>query len=105
MKIKDLLFSLLPLILIVIFSWLFSSRGSKQEEQDETEESFFFSDAEEDEFEKSTEEGDMYHPVTQFLQHQAGSEQLDHYDELLSGYDSSRHSLNPEPIKPKWWGA
>ena len=105
MELKELLFSLLPLILIVIFSWLFSSRSSKREEQDELEETFIYSDAEEDEFEESTEENDLYQPVTSFLQHNAGSEKLDHHKELMSGYDSSRHSTNPEPIKPKWWGA
>ena len=105
MEIKDLLLSLLPIILIVIFSWLFSSRGSKQKEEEQIEETNFYSDAKEDEFEEAIEKDRVYHPMQKYMERYANREQGGYFQKMMAGYDTSQYSENPKPIKPKWWGA
>jgi hypothetical protein len=109
MDLKQLLFSLLPLILIVIFSWLFSSRRSKQNGREDTNETFIFNDREEVIYEEAAEKNESFHPTMipadGYQTENAGPEMLGHHKALYKGRMASQQMISPEPIKPKWWGA
>lgn len=109
LNIKNVLFSLIPLILIVLFSWLFSSMGSRAKR--EGQESSFPS-------EKSPLEtmtllfGDEEEAEERYLQaHEDDAidagEEFGHVDSTnwRSHDDLRAPTVSPDPIKPRWWGA
>jgi len=102
-NLENILKSLLPLIIIIVVSWLFSSLGSRlkkqggtgQDEDRPAEKIFDFLTQTKEEAvqpENDTTEGrpaDAVRPIAK----------------SWPGYPAGGPQVTPKPIKPKWWGA
>lgn len=104
-NLDNILYSLIPLILILVLSWLFSFLGSKKRKETEDAENsastrvadqlfdFFAQDREREEVQQ---EG-----PSQRADVRQGSQ-----DSLWTGQSVMRGpQISPKPIEPKWWGA
>lgn len=101
----NILYSLIPLVLIILVSWLFSflgSRGKKKSEATEASDGtragdqfFDFLGGTDEEEEALEERGGE--PVARFGDGQDAG--------LGSRVPSGGPEPTPRPIKPKWWGA
>jgi hypothetical protein len=105
-KMENILYSLIPLIIIILISWAFSFLGSKRRGRQDSAET-----------ETQTTPGDQF---LDFI-----SEEDDEDEKLIVRSDDGRSStgphvdldvwapdvptggpeVTPKPIKPKWWGA
>jgi hypothetical protein len=103
----DLLKSLIPLILIIVFSWLFSALGSRMKKRAEQEQADTETDIGEEIFnlfsagseEEPHDSPDYMHSVEQeAIGPEAGTDwdSVDRYGSPV---------VTPDPIKPRWWGA
>jgi hypothetical protein len=107
-KIGNILYSLIPLILIIVFSWLFSRLGSKMRKQGQEDEPVG---------EKNRE----FQLMDLFAQDKEGlgptAAQYPGMEPLPPEYmqpdprarmpraDGGGPQVTPKPIEPKWWGA
>jgi len=105
---KNVIFSLIPLILIVLFSWLFGLLGSRGKKPAE-------------DMDQTTEKGPVDAPLDIFgqLRGQAGQSppgqgnaRVDERTATPIGIRVGRTAksmdgprVTPKPITPKWWGA
>ncbi len=105
-KMDNILYSLIPVVIIILISWAFSFLGSKKRQQ---------SDASETETQKT--------PRDQFADFLSNEDEKD--EEIVVRHDMSGDrtgyhvdagewapdipaggpEVTPKPIKPKWWGA
>jgi hypothetical protein len=102
-KIDNLLYSLIPLIVIILLSWLFSYLGSRRRKETEGEETSgtragdqffdFFDRSEEEETPTGATVG-----RPEVREEFGGGVWSDH--PALRGPE-----VTAKPIKPKWWGA
>ncbi len=107
-KIENILYSIVPLILIVLFSWLFSFLGSKMRKQQP------------DEAVPGQEKSSDY-PLIDLLTGQSEAPQPAESKATPLNWTSAGPSagqpvqriptipggpqVTPRPIRPKWWGA
>ncbi len=106
MDIKSLLYSLLPLILIAVFSWLFSALAAKGRKQDETDEQFTL--AEEPNrrpLQEIPEEVGAPGAGPFENRHRVPDMTATDYGDYTQYQESRRQAEMSKPIKPKWWGA
>lgn len=104
-NLDNILYSLIPLILILVLSWLFSFLGSKKRQETESAEhsgsarvadQFFDFFAQDREREEVRQEG-----PPQRADVRGGSQ-----DSLWTGRSTMRGpQISAKPIEPKWWGA
>ena len=105
--IKNVLYSVIPLILIILFSWLFGLLGSKMKKpKEETDASLKVGSEDQpiDIFGEMREEGD------QIPAGQGSLRVTDRRATIDTGAWRARESpggprVTPKPITPKWWGA
>lgn len=102
-KIDNLLYSLIPLVVIILLSWLFSYLGSKRRKETEGEEpsgtragdQFF------DFFDRNEEEEP---PTVSAVGRPEVREEFG--GDIRSDHPRFRgQEVTAKPIKPKWWGA
>jgi len=105
-KVGNILYSLIPLILIIIFSWLFSRLGSKMRKQGQEAEAAGQQDREFQLIELFAQDKEA--PGSTAAQY-PGTEPQPH--ELMQPDLRARMPraggppVTPKPIEPKWWGA
>lgn len=106
-KIENLLYSIIPLILIIAFSWLFSLLGSKMRKQGQAGEA-------------SGEKDRQFQLTDLFAQDKEASGPtavpfpgMDRQPDLMQPdlrtdrpkTAPGKPPITPKPIEPKWWGA
>lgn len=107
MELKDVLWTLLPLIMLIVVSWILSFLGSKvakksQEQQrlqgeahgDSSEELFV-----------DVEEEELFEPSRSERPEGAGYADQGQPAEWGTVQPDEPPPMTPEPIKPRWWGA
>ncbi len=109
--VRDILFSLIPLILIVIFSWIFSLLGSRMKQKAEeakesgegwTEEEFLQLFTRDDEDEERKERYDQSeYPSYQMSDQEAYDYGMQEWERRT--VEAGGPVVTPDPIKPKWW--
>jgi len=107
MESGDLLKSLIPLILIIVFSWLFSALGSRMKKRTEQAQSDTETDVGEEIlnlFSVGSEEEPHDSPdyTRSVKQEEIGPETGTDWDSV-NRYGAP--VVTPDPIKPRWWGA
>jgi hypothetical protein len=106
-KMEDILYSLIPLVIIVLISWLFSFLASKKRKQEDGVEDGpqtspknqfleFLSDEEDDDEDLILEKD---------LNSDKGDQQRFDLDTWAPDVPTGGPEVTPKPIKPKWWGA
>lgn len=105
-KIKETLITLLPLLLILVVSWLFSLMGSKLKGKQ---------DSEEQPVQKNTEEQqpDLMQILTGTKEKAPEVPSAFHDIDGGAAFGKPQHRpvakggpvITPKPITPKWWGA
>jgi hypothetical protein len=104
----DILYSLIPLVLIILFSWLLSVLGSKKRQAPEEgqarpqgrplDQLFDFMSTEEEERPAGVSGG-------QPTAVRPGGYEWGGLPEARPYQDLAGPRITPDPIKPKWWGA
>jgi hypothetical protein len=104
-KVDSILYSLLPLILIVAVSWFFSFLGAKAKQQTQQAPEQPHKQPAKDSMDLVFgESDDMESPVTsqRYPDHAAPTADS---GATLWRQQGHQPEVTPEPIKPKWWGA
>lgn len=105
-KMENILYSLVPLIIIILISWAFSFLGSKRRGQQTSAETETQATPR-DQFLEFLTEGDEQEERLIVRRDEAGSKVGPHVD--LSAWapnvPTGGPKVTPDPIKPKWWGA
>ena len=106
MDIKSLLYSLLPLILIAVFSWLFSALAAKGRKQDETDETLMqVEEPNERPLEGMPKEAAIRGPYPFEYRDRVPDMTATDLGDYAQHQESLRYMGTVKPIKPKWWGA
>ena len=107
MEIENVLYSLIPLVLIVVFSWLFSLMGSrmKKEQQDESISSTEFPQDRSLDIFSEEEDEEWLVPGQEAAQEPSGQFPHARPVEVTNRHGLQAPDITPEPIRPKWWGA
>ncbi len=106
MDIKALLYSLLPLILIVVFSWLFSALAAKGRKQGETDEqSTLAEEPNERPLQRIPKEVGAPGAGPFDYRERVPDVTATDYGDYAQYQESLRQAEMSKPIKPKWWGA
>jgi hypothetical protein len=106
-KIGNILYSLIPLILIIVFSWLFSRLGAKMRKQGQEAE---VPREKEREFQLIDLFANDKEPSGPTAPQLPGTERQPEFMQPSLGAGMPRTVaggpvVTPKPIEPKWWGA
>lgn len=98
-NIENILYSLIPLILIILFSWLFSFLGSKMKKPEESSEGA-----------GGRNLGDRILEMMKEGQDETPAEPVKRGPVAIDSrvgwpQQTGNPVITPKPIKPKWWGA
>jgi hypothetical protein len=107
MDVEKVLYSLIPLILIIFFSWLFSFMGSRMKKQ--TDQAGVSSTENDDDrlMDLLTGHADddlLVVPGTEGQERSRETVEVDSSD-WGTHRDPQAPRVTPDPIRPKWWGA
>jgi hypothetical protein len=111
--IKNVLYSLIPLILIILFSWLFGLLGSKMKKPTDEEDVSLKRGSEDQPFDilSAIREAAGQRPEPQGPEPQGALKISDRTATPIergvwgTGRGSGGPVVTPKPITPKWWGA
>ncbi len=107
MELEELLYSLIPLVLIIVFSWLFSFLGSRARARMESEDGSRLGDRDDELMRIFRNEPDEERSAE-------ADDEIVLDDEEGPGWDTVKPKdlweegaplVTPDPIKPRWWGA
>lgn len=107
MDIENILYSLIPLILIIVFSWLFSFLGSRMKKQAEQGASSSAGRQESSVMDLLTggKSEDYLFGSEHTAADQVGQAQRLDSADWKTYRDQQAPKVSSKPIKPKWWGA
>jgi len=105
-KMENILYSLIPLIIIILISWAFSFLGSKRRGQQDSAETETQT-APRDQLLDFLTQGDDQEERLTVRRDEGGSRVGPHadWDAWAPGVPTGGPKVTPDPIKPKWWGA
>lgn len=107
MELEELLYSLIPLVLIILFSWLFSFLGSRARARMESEDGSRLGD-------RDDELINIFTNGPEGERSARADDEIVLDDEEGFGWDTVKPKdlsdegapvVTPDPIKPRWWGA
>jgi len=106
-KIENILYSIIPLILIIVFSWLFSLLGSKMRKQGQEGEASGEKDRQFQLTDLFAQDKEVAGPTSMPIP------EMDRPPDLMqpslrtdmSKMAPGKPPITPKPIEPKWWGA
>jgi len=107
MDIENILYSLIPLILIIVFSWLFSFLGSKMKKQAQQGASSSAGRQESSMMDLLTgekSEDNLFGSEGTAADQPGQAQRLDPTD-WMTNRGQQGPKVSSKPIKPKWWGA
>lgn len=105
-NLENIIYSLLPLILILVLSWLFSSLGSRTRKQVQEKEGLsgplsgeqILDVLSSKRVETTSKPGDVNMGFPEEIR-------LQEAEPWMKQRHSGSTEVTPKPIKPKWWGA
>lgn len=105
MDVEKILYSLIPLILIIVFSWLFSFLGSRMKRQnDEADTGENGDDRLIDLIAGQADDDLLVLPGGESAERSEETVQVDP-SEWRTHQDPRAPRVTSDPIRPKWWGA
>lgn len=106
MDFENILYSLIPLILIIVFSWLFSFLGSKMKKQaQQGPESAGRQDSSLADILSGGKGEDYLFGSGEAIPDETGQAQRGAQTDWRTYRDRQAPKVSSKPINPKWWGA